>query len=263
MQRTPVVLWLITLVLVLSACGGGDATQSAPTPTPSATPRNTPIELIPTWTPVPTHTPPPPRPTIDIDYARATNTPFSGISGMTNTPVPTNPPASNAPATRVLTAAPTVAPTLAVQLAGPPNPTLTITAETLNAALAEAFAEEVGQTLAAAPSVRMANSQFIVEARVIATPGGVVTQTPVTMRLNVLQVQGKPTLTVAEARVVDTNDPYEGDLTGSYLARIGEVLIATVDAQYYAVRPDDAGYFIATITVNDTVLSVQTVSLLQ
>lgn len=258
MQRTPV-LWLIALALVLSACGGGDDSQSAPTPTPSATPRNTPIELIPTWTPVPSHTPPPPRPTTDIDYARATSTPFSGISSAANTPVPTNPPVSNAPAT----SAPTAAPTLAVQRPGPPNPTLTITAETLNAALAEAFAEEVGQTLAAAPGVRMANGQFVVEARVIATPGGVVTQTPVTMRLNVLQVQGKPALAVAEARVVDTNDPYEGDLTGAYLDRISDVLSAAVDTAYDAVRPDDAGYFIATITVNDTVLSVQTVSLSQ
>lgn len=236
------------LVALLSACGGDDGSPAAPTAT--ATPGRTPLALIPTWTPVPTSTKPPP-PT-DTPIATPTAPATQAVTGAD----PATPQAStgeSSPATATEQATPVVQ-------AGP-NPTLTIPIEALNNAIAQTLGDAVGQSLAAAPTVRFDSGQVVIEGIVITANGDAQTEAAVTVRANLLQVQGQPVLTVAEAFYTQDDSPYEGELTGEYLDTIENMLADMVDAQYTALRPDDDGYYIVSIAVGDAEISLQTVSL--
>ncbi len=235
------------LSVLLSACGGDDGSSAVPTAT--STPGRTPIALIPTWTPVPTNTqPPPPTPTPEATPTAPTTQP--GTTGNPSTPQPGD----------GSTLTTTTGQATPIAEAGP-NPTLNIPVEALNSSIARALGDAVGQSLVAAPTVRFDSGQVVIEGVVIDTSGGARTETAVTVRANLLQIQGQPVLAVTEAFYTQDDTPYEGELAGAHLDAIEDVLQEIVDEQYAALRPNDDGYYIVSITVGDAAISLQTVSL--
>lgn len=267
------------LILVLSACGGGDddGNDATATPLPTATPTDTPLQSIPTWTPVPTRTQPPLRPTTDTSNLRPSETPFGfnrataeanvfANTGLTATPADTQPdtfaPTSPSGIAPVSPSAPNLTPTVtsAPVAQADPNPELTLTETELNDAITRELSDEVGQTIASVPVVRFNSGQVVIDALVIDETDN--SQAAVTVRANLLQVQGQPALTIAEAFYTEDNTPYAGNLTTATLTAIESTLQTLIEEQYNALRPNDTGYYIAVLTVGPDAITVQTVSLL-
>lgn len=263
MHRKIMILSLLIGALLLSGCGGDDAPKATTVPTVTPTPTEASIlAAIPTWTPVPSSTVAPPRATIEIDYSRPTDTPFSVIGNPTAVPQRT---ATSAPVVTAATGPTAAAPTVVVATQAVPvgtiNPTLVIPVQALNAAVSAALASNPIEGIAGQPSITVRNGQLFVQGMVVAVTESGTVEIPVAARVNVLQLQGQPTLSVEEAYFTGDSSPYEGDLTGAYLNIVEDELVRLVESQYFTIRPDDSGYFVATITVKSPDITFQTVSI--